>query len=157
MDSKKSSQKLRKALTDCKVLKEPPGFGPKSLSESSGIPRDCAYRLQKSLDQNLSESSRTPRYYVHKFHKCLETRGFRLKNCVPKLQKSPSKFHELPCNICQLLHESPTIVLTKCERLCPRQKAQEMWGCTLHTCLPTTTTEKYSQSYRPYREIFLGN
>ena len=88
MDSKKSSQKLRKAVTDCKVLKEPPGFGPKSLSESSGNPRDCAYRLQKSLDQNLSESSRTPRYYVHKFHKCLETRGFGLKNCVPKLQNA---------------------------------------------------------------------
>ena len=31
-----------------------------------------------------------------------------------------------------------------------------MWGCTLHTCLPTATTEKYSQSYRPYRKINLG-
>ena len=84
----KSSQKLRKALTDCKVPKKPPGFGPKSLSESSGNPRDCAYRLQKSLDQNLSESSRTLRYCVHKFHKCLQTRGFGLNNCVPKLQNA---------------------------------------------------------------------
>ena len=84
----KSSQKLRKALTDCKVLQEPPGFGPKNLSESSPNPGDCAYILQKALDQNLSESSRTPRYYVHKFHKCLETRGFGLKNCVPKLQNA---------------------------------------------------------------------
>ena len=49
-------------------------------------------------------------------------------------------------------HESPTIVLTKCESLCPRQLAREMWGCTLHTVLPTATTGKYSQSYRPYRE-----
>ena len=148
------------------IPKELLGFGPKSLSESSGNYGDCACRLQNELDQILFESS-NPRYCVHKFHKCLETRGFGLNNrlkaqaifgSVLRTAKTPRcglniftvrtfrncRVAFLNCkmqlqiprfafNVCQNPHESPTILLTKCERLCRRQLAQEMWGCTLHT------------------------
>ena len=36
-------------------------------------------------------------------------------------------------------------------------KIPRFHACTLHAFLPTATTEKYSQSCRRYREIFLGN
>ena len=169
-------KKLRKALKDCKIAKEPPGFGPK-MSESSGNHKDCTYRLQInwtrtslnrhawklvdldwtivwSLKQFLavcSRTAKTPRCglkIVGSFRNCW--------GCVPKLQNALEN-----STICmQYLPNSarnPTIVLTKCKSLYPRQLAQEMWGCSLHAFLPTATTEKYSQSYRPYREIFLGN
>ena len=136
-------------LTDCKSIgPEPlwivmPGnswIWTDQLSEVSSNFWQCALGLQKlpDVDWKLSDLS--------------EIAGVAFLN-----SKIPLKIPRFACNICQTQHESPTIVLTKCKSLYPRQLAQEMWGCTLHAFLPTATTEKYSQSYRPYREIFLGN
>ena len=99
----------------------------------------CALELQQfpDVDWKLSQFS--------------EIAGVAFLDC-----KMPLKIPRFACNICQNLHESPRIVLTKCESLYPGQLAQETWGCTLHTFLPTTTTEKYLQSYRPYREKIWG-
>ena len=108
------------------------------LSEVSGSSWQCPPGLQNlpGVDSKLSGLS--------------EIAGVALPN-----YKMPLKIPRFAyaASACQNPHESPTIVLTKCESLYPRQLAQEMWGCTLHTLLLTATAEKYSQSYRGYWEI----
>ena len=46
MDSQQSSQKTTERSHGLQNSQKTPGFRPKSLSESSGNHRDCAYRLQ---------------------------------------------------------------------------------------------------------------